>query len=308
VSGAALALHGVRKAYGARVALDGLDLEAPRGAITGLVGPNGAGKTTCFGVASGLLELDAGSVDVLGRGRFDAATQAGTLGLLPQDAELPGHVRVDVLLRYLARLQGMSGAEAEREVTRVLELFALRDRAGSRVRELSHGMRRRVALGQALLGDPALVLLDEPTSGLDPHLVVAVREALRAQRERGTTLVVSSHVLSDLEAICDHVVFIEAGRCIKSGPLEAVTGRGQVVRFTLASEVELAALAARLPDLRLRSRGALLEVEAPCGGEIAEVNRRVLRELLDAGASVLEVRLGFSLEQAYLDERDRGVR
>jgi len=303
--GDALVLTDVRKAYGKRVALAGLDLTAPRGAITGLVGPNGAGKTTCFGIVGGLLAADAGRVDVLGSGRFDAATQAGRLGLLPQDAELPGHARVDGLLRYLARLQGLTRAGAEREVGRVLELMALQDRARSQVRELSHGMRRRVAVAQALLGDPDLVLLDEPTSGLDPHLVVSVREVLRAQRDRGTSLVVSSHVLSDLEAICDHVVFIEAGRAIKSGALAAVTGRGRIVRFTLARPLELATLQARLPGLLLRSNGAQLAVEAPLDCEIGALNQRVLRELLELDAGVLEVRLGHSLEEAYLDERGR---
>jgi len=302
---AALVLSGVRKAYGKRVALAGLDLTAPRGAITGLVGPNGAGKTTCFGIVGGLLAPDAGHVDVLGRGRFDPATQAGRLGLLPQDAELPGHARVDGMLRYFARLQGLTRAAAEREVARVLDLMALRDRAHSRVRELSHGMRRRVAVAQALLGDPELVLLDEPTSGLDPHLVVSVRDVLRAQRDRGISLVVSSHVLSDLEAICDHVVFIEAGRAIKSGALAAVTGRGRIVRFALARPLVLATLQARLPDLVLHGNGSQLVVEAPPGSEIGALNQRVLRELLALDAGVLEMRLGHSLEEAYLDERGR---
>jgi len=303
---AALALDGVRKAYGARDALDGLSFEAPRGAITGLIGPNGAGKTTCFGVAAGLLKADAGRIDVLGRGAFDPAARAGALGMLPQDAELPPHARVDGLLAYFARLQGFTRAEARREAARALELMSLSDRARSRVRELSHGMRRRVAVAQALLGEPELLLLDEPTSGLDPHLVVEVREVLRAQRERGASLIVSSHVLSDLEAICDHVVFIEAGRAIKSGPLAAVTGRGQRVRFTLAAPIELALLQARLPDLVLRAQAAWVELEAPAAGDLAALNRRVLQALLDLNAGVLEMRLGQSLEQAYLDERARG--
>lgn len=302
----ALQLSGVRKAYGARIALAGLDLHAPRGAITGLIGPNGAGKTTCFGIIGGLLEPDAGTVDVLGHGRFDPERQAGLLGLLPQDAELPGHAQVESLLRYFAQLQGLTRAAAHREAARVLELLALTDRARSKIRELSHGMRRRVAVAQALLGDPELVLLDEPTSGLDPHLVASMRDVLRRQRERGKSLVVSSHVLSDLEAICDHVVFVEAGRTIKSGPLAAVTGRGQRVRFSLAGPLDLAALTARLPDLQLRLlAGPVLEIATEDPSDIAELNRRVLRELLALEARVLEIRLGHSLEEAYLDERER---
>ena len=303
---AALTCADVRKAYGARVALVGRSVEAPRGAITGLIGPNGAGKTTCFGIAAGLLKADAGRVDVLGQGEFDPATRSGVLGMLPQDAELPPHARVAGLLTYFARLQGFTRAEARRRAARTLELMSLADRARSRVRELSHGMRRRVAVAQALLGEPALLLLDEPTSGLDPHLVVDVREVLRTQRARGASLVVSSHVLSDLEAICDHVVFIEAGRTIRSGPLAGVTGRGRLVRFTLAQPLDLARLQSRLPDLTLRGNGVLLEAEAPADADIAAYNRRVLQALLELDAGVLEVRLGHSLEQAYLDERARG--
>lgn len=307
MNSAALSLQGVRKAYGARVALDGLDLEAPRGVITGLIGPNGAGKTTCFGVVAGLLACDAGSVNVLGRGPFDAGVHAGSLGLLPQDAELPGHARVDTVLVHFARLQGFTRQAAERDVDRVLELMSLRDRARSRIRDLSHGMRRRVAVAQALLGDPELILLDEPTSGLDPHLVVSMREALRAQRERGTSLIVSSHVLSDLEAICDHVIFIEAGRAINSGSLAAITGRGRVVRFTLATALSRAELVSRLPDLRFSGSEDVLEVEVPADVDLATLNRRVLRTLLDLDASVLEIRMGNSLEQTYLRERERSA-
>ncbi len=299
----ALQLEDVRKAYGTHVALAGLDLVAPRGAITGLIGPNGAGKTTCFGIVGGLLEADAGRVDVLGHGRFDPERQAGALGLLPQDAELPGHARVESLLRYLAELQGFSRAGARAEATRVLDVLALRDRASSQIRELSHGMRRRVAVAQALLGDPELVVLDEPTSGLDPHLVAAMRDVLRAQRDRGRSLLVSSHVLSDLEAICDHVVFIEAGRAIKSGPLGVVTGRARRVRISLAAPVSLPDLQAQLPGVRVELRGDReLEIEGE-GDDVAGLNRRVLRELLALEAQVLEVRLGHSLEEAYLDER-----
>ena len=161
---AALVVDAVCKRYGARVALDRLSFEVPAGGITGLVGANGAGKTTCFGVVAGLLKPDAGHVDVLGRGAFQAQRHAGLLGLLPQDAELAPHARVVDLLVYFARLQGSSRGLAAREAARVLELLSLADRARSRVRELSHGMRRRVAVAQALLGKPQLVLLDEPTS------------------------------------------------------------------------------------------------------------------------------------------------
>ncbi|HEY8430680.1 MAG TPA: ABC transporter ATP-binding protein, partial [Sandaracinaceae bacterium] len=214
----ALRLAGVRKRYGRTVALDGVDLDVPRGALVGLVGPNGAGKTTLFGIVSGAVRPDAGTVDVLGEGPFDPARHAGRVTVLPQDCELSPHSSARQLLVFYARLAGATKREAERDADRVLDLVRLSDRAGDRVRQLSHGMRRRLAVAQALLGAPELVLLDEPTGGLDPHLVVEMRELLRSQRgER--TLVVSSHILADLEQTCDHVVFLERGRVLESGQL-----------------------------------------------------------------------------------------
>ena len=301
----ALELRELRKRYGKREALRGLSFSVPRGSITGLIGPNGAGKTTTFSIVGGLLQADSGTVNLLGQGAYTPAQHRGRLGLLPQDAELPPHTPVGPWLYYLARLQGLSRAEARKERDRVLDLVSLTDRRGAKLRELSHGMRRRVAVAQALLGDPQLVLLDEPTSGLDPHLVAQMRDVLAAQRdERGTTLVVSSHVLAELEAVADHVVFMELGQCVKEGSLAAVTGRGSWVRYLLDSTPARELLTRRLGDLNWELQGKELRVELPSGGELVDTNARVLAHLLELEAGVLEVRRGDSLEQAYLDQRD----
>ncbi|MGE3628771.1 MAG: ABC transporter ATP-binding protein, partial [Sandaracinaceae bacterium] len=230
----ALRLHDVRKSYGKTVALDGLTLDVPSGCLLGLIGPNGAGKTTAFGVVSGVVRLDAGTVDVLGQGPFDPGRHRGRLALLPQDCELNPHSSARQLLTFYAELGGATRRAALRDADRVLELVDLSDRASARVRQLSHGMKRRLAVAQALLGTPELVLLDEPTGGLDPHLVVQMREILRAQKgER--TLVVSSHILSDLEAICDEVAFVERGKCIKAASLHDVIGAQRRVTVKLAA-------------------------------------------------------------------------
>ncbi len=299
----ALRLSGVTKRYGRTVALAGLDLDVPRGALMGLVGPNGAGKTTLFGVVSGTVRADAGSVDVLGEGAFDPSRHAGRVTVLPQDCELNPHSSARQLLTFYARLQGATRARALREADRVLELVRLSDRAEARVRQLSHGMRRRLAVAQALLGEPELVLLDEPTGGLDPHLVVEMREVLREQRgER--TLVVSSHILADLEQTCDHVAFVEAGRVIESGPVDEVTRRGGVLRVRLAAPIELGALD-ELAAYAPRMEGDTLVLEL--GGERAphEVNEVALPLLVERGARIVEVRLGESLESAYMARRAR---
>ena len=296
---AALSLRGVHKAYGRVKALDGLDLDVPRGATLGLVGPNGAGKTTTFGVVGGLVRPDAGDIDILGLGAFDPVRHAGRVLLLPQDSELNPHTPVRTLLVNLARLQGLTRGEAARTADGVLDEVELSDRGGSRVGQLSHGMRRRVAVAQALLGRPELVLLDEPTSGLDPALVVRMREVVR--RRQGTvSMIISSHVLSELEAVCDHVAFLQDGRCTRQGPMDAVTGRDEAVRYVLGAPLDPAELAVLLDALETTLDGSVLEVTVPRGETAADLNRRVLPLLLGARLDILEVVRGGGLEAAWM--------
>lgn len=298
----ALRLSNVRKRYGRIVALAGLTLDVPKGALLGLVGPNGAGKTTTFGVVSGAVRPDAGRVDVLGDGPFDAAKHAGRLGVLPQDCQLNPHSSARQLLRFYARLAGMSHRRAAYEADRVLELVRLNDRATARVGQLSSGMKRRLSVAQALVGDPELVLLDEPTGGLDPTLVVEMRDVLRRQRGQ-RTLVVSSHILADLEATCDHVAFLDAGVCTRAGPVEEVTRRSSLVRVRLAEPVAIDGFSDLLAGRAPRLLGDVLAYEIAPEEDLAKVQAELLGALLAGGAQVLEVRLGNSLEDAYVTSR-----
>ncbi len=298
----ALSLKGVVKSYGASRALDGLDIEVPQGAICGLVGPNGAGKTTTFGIVGGFIRPDAGEIDVLGGGPFATTAHSGRVTLLPQDCELSPYMPVRDLLVHFARLQGLSRHDALRDADRVLELVDLADRASHRIRQLSHGMRRRVATAQAFLGDPALILLDEPTSGLDPAQVVRLRELFRAQRGK-RTLLISSHILAELEATCDHVILMEQGRCIRQGPMSAVTGRGTLIRIHTAGPVPLARISAALPDLTIDHDSDELIIQAPGAVDAGALNARVLPVLLAEQVAILEVHQGTSLEAAFLADR-----
>lgn len=298
----ALVLDGVTKRYGRLTALDALSLAVPRGVICGLVGPNGAGKTTTYGVVGGLIQPDGGRVELLGEGPFDPRRHRGRVTLLPQDCALNPHTPVRELLRFYARLQGLDRAEAERESDRVLDQVALADRAGAKIRQLSHGMRRRVAVAQALVGAPELVLLDEPTSGLDPDLVARMRDLFRAQRGR-CTLVISSHILAELEAVCDHVIFLERGRCVAQGSMAEITGQRSTVRVTLSAPLAppgLAALAEELGGARVSAEGAELTLLVPEGEPVDAFNRRALAALLRLEAGVLELRRGQSLEATWL--------
>lgn len=284
----AIRAQGLVKRYRKARALDGLSIEVPGGSICGLIGPNGAGKTTTMSILAGFLQPDEGTVDVLGRGPYAPETHRGRVGILPQDAELPTASTPRQLLTIWGRLQGLDGPGARRAVDEVLQVVLLADRADARVGTLSHGMRRRVTVASALLGDPELVLLDEPTSGLDPGQARHLRDAIAGLRGRRTVLV-SSHNLAELEAICDHVIFIDTGRCTRAGPLAALTGRDREVYVRLAPPYP-------------PGREELVRLVVDAGGDVEDATSALLRTLLDEGARISEVRRGESLERRYFAE------
>jgi ABC-2 type transport system ATP-binding protein len=292
-------MRDVRKSFGRVRALDGLSFEVPAGTVCGMIGPNGSGKTTSFALAAGLVRPDAGEIRLFGERGFESARMSGRVGLMPQDAQIPLHARVGQWLRQLGRLQGLGPGDAEREARRVLEDTSLLEVAERRVSQLSHGMRKRVALAQALIGEPELLLLDEPTNGLDPKLAAKVRAMLASYRGRAT-VVISSHILSDLEEICDHVIFVEEGRCTKAGSVATLAKRGERVRVRVAAFPDLEALAAALPDFRFARAGEELVADGPAGAGLVGMNRALLPAVIEAGGEILEVRAGERLT-ALLD-------
>jgi ABC-2 type transport system ATP-binding protein len=303
---AALRFTDVKKRFGATHALRGLTLQVPRGTLFGLVGPNGAGKTTAFSIACGFLKPDAGEVSILGAGGFDPARHKGRVTALPQDAFLGRETRCIEHLIFYGRLQGLSADEARRQGDRLLEEVGLADRRRAKARTLSHGMLRRLTVAQALLGDPELVMLDEPTSGLDPRHAHELRDLLRRTRRDGRTIVISSHNLPELEALCDHVAFIDRGVALTTGTTEAVTGRGQEVEIELAAgpapvEPVTAALAGDqvVWDEDRRVLRIVFKVSDTRAAE--DVIGVALRALLDAGARISGVRRGTSLEKKFLE-------
>lgn len=289
----ALTIVGLDKRFGKRKALDALTFSVPAGSICGLIGPNGAGKTTTMSIIAGFLTADAGTVDLLGMGSYDPAKHAGRVGILPQDAELPVASTPRQLLNVWGRLQGIPGDRIKAVVDDVLGLVLLGDRADAKIATLSHGMRRRVTVASALLGDPDFVLLDEPTSGLDPAQARHLRDALASLRGR-TTVLVSSHNLAELESLCDRVVVIDHGRCVREGSMDVVTGADREVTITLAAPFP----PGREPTVTLR---------LPPGDprSLAEATTNLLGELIAEGARVQSVQPGSSLEARVL--ADTGV-
>ena len=298
----ALATRELVKKYGRRRALDGFTLSVPRGAILGLVGPNGAGKTTWMMVVAGFIRANAGEIDVLGKGAFDARVHSGRLAILPQDSELPLESRPRDLLYRFGRLQGLSAVAARKSAADVLAAVNLSDRADATIRSLSHGMRKRVMLAQCFVGNPEVVLLDEPLNGLDPAECARMRRFIAACRGR-RTIVVSSHNLHDIEVVCTHAAFVAAGRVTSVSPLGSLTQASGRVVYTLAARpADMSALEAAVPGASFEwseAEHALTCLFRPESDDVASVNRRRLPALL-AQTDVLSATRGQSLEEAYL--------
>ena len=302
----ALRFVSVTKRYGRSRAVDDLTFEIPRGCIAGFIGPNGAGKTTSFSIISGYLVPDAGEVDILGQGPFRPQALKGSLGVLPQDAALPEQHTPKELLRHLCRLQGLAHREALPEADRVLALVGLSDRADSRIRSLSHGMRRRVAVASALCGSPELVLLDEPLAGLDPVQAHSLRDAL-AQLRGIQTLVVSSHNLAEVERLCDWVVMLQHGRCLRQGPLAEVTGQSHIMRWFLGpGEVPLSELGAALPEHKLTLDDDVLVQQVPPHADLDAASIQIMKLLADAAVPVRKIERGMALEQRFISDAAQG--
>ena len=294
----AIVTRALVKKYGRHAALDGFTLAVPRGSITGLVGRNGAGKTTWMMTVAGFVRPNSGEVSILSRGPFDAAIHAGRFSILPQDSELPNEGRVRALLVGYGRLQGLSRKDAAQSADALVAAFNLSDKANSPIRALSHGMRKRVAVAQAFLGEPEVVMLDEPLSGLDPVEADRLRAFILSRRGR-TTIVVSSHQLDDIERLCTHVAFVADGRVERMETLRALTSDSGRVAYTLkAKPADLAALEAACPGVRLAEEGDLLVAEFPAELSVDAVNAALLPGLLKFG--VLAVQPGRSLADAYL--------
>jgi len=221
---AALSVRGLAKRYGAVHALNGVDLDVGEGELVGLLGPNGAGKSTLVKIAVGLVRPSAGEVRIAGaRAGSRAARRA--LGYLAELFRFPGWYTADEVLALHQRLAGSSGGAAERN--RLLELVALAEAANRRVDGMSKGMQQRLGLAQALVGEPAVLLLDEPTSALDPVGRRTVRLLLEELRGRGVTVLLNSHLLSEVELVCDRVAILLGGDVVAAGtPHELARPRG----------------------------------------------------------------------------------
>jgi ABC-2 type transport system ATP-binding protein len=214
-------LHQIAKRYGRLVALDGIDLTVGEGELVGLLGPNGAGKTTVGKLLLGLARATSGGGTVLGAPLGDRAARR-RIGYLPELFRYQPWLRAREVVDLHAELAGLPRATRTQAVTAALERVDLTARARDTVGTFSKGMQQRLGLAVALLGDPALIVLDEPTSALDPVGRAEVRDIVRAARDRGATVILNSHLLTDVERVCDRVVIMDHGRIVASGTLDDI--------------------------------------------------------------------------------------
>jgi len=220
----ALAVRGLRKRYGSVEALKGVDLEVGEGELVGLLGPNGAGKSTLVKIAVGLVRPGAGGVEIAGA-RAGSRDARAALGYLAELFRFPGWYTADEVLELHQKLAGSRGGAPERK--RLLELVALDEAAKRRVDGMSKGMAQRLGIAQALVGEPRILLLDEPTSALDPVGRRTVRLLLEELRGRGVSVLLNSHLLSEIELVCDRVAILLAGELVAAGtPAELARPRG----------------------------------------------------------------------------------
>jgi len=219
-----LTVRSLRKRYGAVEALRGVDLEVGEGELVGLLGPNGAGKSTLVKILVGLVRPSGGSAQVGGAPAGSRAARA-SLGYLAELFRFPGWYTADEVIELHQRLAGSRGGAAER--ARLLELVALADAGGRRVEGMSKGMQQRLGIAQALVGAPRVLILDEPTSALDPVGRRTVRLLLEQLRGDGVTVLLNSHLLSEIELVCDRVAILLGGRLVATGtPHELSQPRG----------------------------------------------------------------------------------
>lgn len=232
----AIRASGLRKHYGSIIALDGLDLDVPTGSIFGLLGPNGAGKTTTIRILTGLARATSGTATVGGiEVGLDRPELRQRIGYLDQDPRFYSWMRGRELLELTGRLSGVPEPELDARVAEILDRVGLAGAAARRIGGWSGGMRQRLGIAQALIHRPAIVFLDEPVSSLDPEGRRDLLELIAALRGE-TTVVLSTHLLADVERVCDRVAILDRGRLVTEGPLDELLARHARPIFRLDPE------------------------------------------------------------------------
>jgi ABC-2 type transport system ATP-binding protein len=293
----AIRTRGLRKVFSGKVAVRDLTLDVPRGEVFGFLGPNGAGKSTSVKMLLGLVLPTSGEAQILGSPVGDVKTRS-RVGFLPEHFRFYDWLTAGELLKLHGRLYGMSHANLRQRVPVLLDLVGLTPHRDKRLRDFSKGMLQRIGLAQALLNEPDLIFLDEPTSGLDPVGRRLVRDIIKAQRDRGATVLLNSHLLGEVEITCDRVAFIKDGEVVETRQLNG-TNEEQVTVSIRARDVTVKianGLSLWSQSVRTNGDGLTLSVSS------SAVVPAIVRYLVASGVDVYEVtphRL--SLEERFLE-------
>ena len=225
----------------------------------------------------------------------------GKIGFLPQDSFLPPQERVENIALYFCHLAGVPKNQAKKERNRILQLVNLQDAARNQVKELSHGMYKRLCLAQAIAGKPQLIFLDEPTAGLDPTQTLRVK-AIIQEHLQGATVVISSHQLEQLEKLCTHGAIIHEGKIVASGSMDELTGKNQQLKIELAPQTSIALekLASHLPQYSFSLNDRFLECLVPHGLSVEDAIHATVSHIFADGGRILGIERGGSLESFYL--------
>ena len=265
-----LSLNGIAKAYGPIKALKGVSFDVPEGAVFGILGPNGSGKTTMLSIILDILKADTGSFAWFGQpGGPETRKKIGSL------LETPNFYHYLSAVDNLNITHAISGRGDAADIDRVLEIVKLTERKKSRFSAYSLGMKQRLAIGAALLGDPQVLVFDEPTNGLDPVGIAEIRELMKELARRGKTIIMASHLLDEVEKVCTHVAILKKGTLITAGHVDEVLSNEDIVEVSSNDPAQLYSSLQNFPGCtHIKQDGKLVQLFFPIGtARLEEVNR-----------------------------------
>jgi len=265
-----LSINGIAKAYGPIKALKGVSFDVPEGAVFGILGPNGSGKTTMLSIILDILKADTGSFAWFGQpGGPETRKKIGSL------LETPNFYHYLSAVDNLNITHAISGRGDAQDIDRVLEVVKLSERKKSRFSAYSLGMKQRLAIGAALLGDPQVLVFDEPTNGLDPVGIAEIRELIKELSKRGKTIIMASHLLDEVEKVCTHVAILKKGNLITAGQVDEVLSNEDIVEVSSNDPAQLYGLMKDFPGYtQIKQEGKIVQLFFPIGtSRLEEVNR-----------------------------------
>jgi ABC-2 type transport system ATP-binding protein len=304
----ALVVRGLVKAFGNHLAVDHISFEVPRGVVYGILGPNGAGKTTTLRMINDVFAPDAGEIVVLD-GLRPGGEAAQKIGYLPEERGLYPRMKVTDMIELIGELRGLTRAEARRRAGQWLERLGLQQWARNKIQDLSKGMQQKVQFATALIHEPELVILDEPWSGLDPINAEVLREVVDEMRDKGRTVLFSTHQMEQAEKVVDSVCIIARGRKILDGKLKDIKQREAADGLISLGFADAASRATA--EKVLADRALVSEKRAPRSGDVADwevklvdgaTSQALLAALVTAGAGVRRFEIVMpTLHQIFVD-------